>query len=155
MIRNLTYGTYTFRAVNSTAAGTTAVNGTGIDLVASFGGPFTAIRAICFLGTLTATQVTSLKLQGSDTSISTGFADMVDANGNSIQTAAAADGDSNKMLIVECYRPMHRYVRPVVNRGTANAAIDAVVIELFVGAFEPITSQDSTVSQFIVRDYGK
>lgn len=122
------------RPVNATAAGTTAINGTGYDMQ-----DFEGIVFICAMGTLTATQVTSLKAQGSaDNSV---WADISGAT-----TAAAADGDSNKVLLLDVYRPQQRYVRPVVNRATANAVIDGVVAIQY-GPKKAPTTQSSDVSQ--------
>lgn len=123
------------RSVNATAAGTSAVNGSTVDMQ-----NFESVTFIAALGTLTASQVTSLKAQGS-TDNST-WADIPNA-----ATAAAADADSNKLLVLEVFRPMQRYVRAVVNRGTANAVVDAV-IAIQSGPRKLSTIQDATtVSQ--------
>jgi hypothetical protein len=143
MIRNLTPATVTFRAVNATAAGTTAINGASINTKSPQ--QFQGVRAVAGLGALTATQVTRLKLQGSNDNAT--WTDL----GNT-GSGYAADADSNKLLITETYRPMYPYIRPVVERGTANAVVDFVILELFLAAREPVT-QDATVSQSKVTDY--
>jgi hypothetical protein len=132
----LTERTRTVRVMNAVAAGTTNQNGTAVDMLA--GGQFRGVRFTALFGALTATQVTSLKVQGSADNIT--FSDLAGTN-----TAALADGDGNKMLISEVYRPTYRYVRPVVLRATANAAIDGVIAELFEPGTEP-TTQDTSVS---------
>lgn len=101
------------RAINAVAAGTTAQNGNAIDMQGFRGCAF-----VVSFGALTATQVTSIKVQQSDASGS-GFEDLADS-----QTAALADADGNKELLVEVYEPKKRYLRVVVNRGTANAVIN-------------------------------
>lgn len=122
--------------VPQSAAGTTTVNGTAIDLTAT---PADIVRFICILGTLTATQTTSLKIQSSpDNSTWT------DVTGSA--TANAADADSNKLLLCEWIRPNTRYVRSVVVRGTANAVIGGVVALLQNVRSAPIAN-DTTVSQ--------
>ena len=122
------------RPVTATAAGTTAINGNSYDMQ-----DFEGIVFVCSMGTLTATQVTSLKAQGS--SDNSTWADIAGA-----VTANAADADSNKLLVLDVYRPQQRYVRCVVNRGTANAVIDSV-IALQYGAKKTPTTQSTDVSQ--------
>lgn len=125
------------RVMNATAAGTTSVNGTGVDVQGYDGVAFVAA-----FGTLTATQTTSLKLQQSSDDGSTDTYD--DILGSS--TGNMADGDSNKVLMSEIYKPLKRYVRPVVVRGTANAVIDGVFAMLYRAEKSP-TPQHSTVSK--------
>lgn len=142
MQRNLTYGCVTKRSINATAAGTSTINGAAVDTLG-----FDAFRAVALLGALTATQVTSMKIQGSADG-STNWTDMGPSS-----TGNAADGDSNKLLISEIFRPQtYRYIRPVILRGTANAVVDGVIVELFLARVEPVT-QDSTVSLAVVNAY--
>ena len=124
------------RNVNATAAGTTNINGSSIDMEG-----FESAQFIALLGALTATQVTKLKVQGSDDNST--WADLTP----SAETAAAADGDSNKMLIVEVVRPQHRYLRPVLERGTANAAVDGVMSIKYAARKQPTTQPTGSVSQ--------
>jgi hypothetical protein len=49
------------------------------------------------------------------------------------------------MLLLDVYRPAKRYVRPVVVRGTADAAIDGVIAILYGPEKEPPTA-DATVA---------
>ena len=121
------------RIANATAAGVTAINCTSVDMQ-----DFEGVQATCSMGTLTAGQVTSLKAQSS-TDNST-WADITGA-----VTANAADGDSNKMLILDLYRPQQRYVRFVVNRATQNAVIDAVVAYQY-GPKKAAVTQDATTT---------
>jgi hypothetical protein len=142
MQRNLTYGCKTVRVMNATAAGTSTVNGSSVDCLG-----YEGVRFVCLLNTLTATQVTSMKIQGSLDG-ATNWTDMGPSS-----TGNAADADSNKLLISEIFRPnTFRYLRPVVVRGTANAALDGVIAELFLARVEPVT-QDATVSQAVVNAY--
>lgn len=124
------------RVSNAVAAGTSSVNCTSVDMATAPG--FDTVTFIAFLGTLTATQVTSLKLQHSDDNST--FTDVTSGG-----TSAMADGDSNKMLIATYKKPSKRYVRVVVVRGTANAVIDAVVA-LQYNAKSVNTTQSSGVS---------
>ena len=141
--RNLGYSAYFYRAMNAQTAGTTTVNGSSIDMLASFGGAFDCVCFICALNTLIATQQTILKVQGSlDNSTWTGTGGDI---GGSHQ-GPPQDADSNKLLIVDGYRYQFRYLRPVVVRGTANAAIDAVIGIAYNAHSYPVTTQDTTVS---------
>ena len=118
-----------------TAAGTTSINGTSVDLTAV---PADIVRFTCILGTLTATQQTALKIQTSpDNSTWT------DLTGS--QTAYAGDSDGGKCLICEWVRPNTKWVRSVVVRGTANAIIGGVIMHLGNVRKVPITA-DTTVS---------
>jgi hypothetical protein len=142
MMRNLTRGATTKRVLNATAAGTTTVNTSSIDTLG-----YEAARFVAGFGTLTATQVTNLKIQSSPdnatwTDVTAGV------------TANMLDADSNKLLIAEIYRPPQRYLRGTVVRGTANAVIDFVIAELFLAQREPCPV-DATVSQQVINQYGQ
>lgn len=134
IIHNLVNNTKTIRASNAVAAGTSAINGAWIDTLGYHGVEFTA-----WFGTLTASQVTSAKLQYSDD----GTNSVGDVTGSA--TSALADGDSNKGIQIELYRPKHRYVRMVVSRGTANAVLDSMQAKLFHADRVPVT-KDTTIA---------
>lgn len=129
----------TVRVSNAVAAGATDSNGTGVDMTG-----YDAVRFIALLGTLTATQVTDLKAQQSDDD---GSSDAYsDIEGSA--TDPMDDADDNDMLITDIIRPTKRYVRPVVERGTANAVIDGVIAELYRARDLPVT-QDATVIEVV------
>jgi hypothetical protein len=131
-------------------AGTTAVNGTHVDMLGWDGVVFVAV-----FGTLTATQVTALKAQNGDLANDT---DMVDITGAA--SAALADGDGGKAIVLDVYRAQHRYVRPVVTRGTANAVVQAVLAIQYMGkrvppgstadGATPFAGIDATVKQVLI-----
>ena len=135
----------TTRVVNATAAGTTAINGTVLDMQG-----FESVLFICLMNTLVATQVTGLKAQVGNAANGSDMADLVGA-----ATSNAADADSNKLLMLEVVKPTNmRYCRCVVTRGTANATIDGVTATQFAAHKAP-TTQDSTVSQSTVSIDGE
>lgn len=106
------------RVLNAVAAGTSVQAATAVDMTG-----FDGVLFIALLGTLTATQVTSLKAQqSSDAAVADDYSDLLGSN-----VGPLADGDSNKMLVLDVFRPEKRYVKPVVVRGTANAVIDGVI----------------------------
>jgi hypothetical protein len=121
------------RVSNAVAAGTTAVNCTSVDMAG-----FDSVAFYAAFGTLSATQVTSLKAQ--DSADNSTFADITGA-----VTANMADADSNKLLVLEVYRPLRRYVRAVVQRATANAVVDSVTAVQRSAKKLPPTN-DTTVS---------
>lgn len=133
--RSITRHTKTIRVLNAVAAGTTDQNCTIVDMKG-----YEGVRFVALFGALTATQVTQLKLQQGTQA---GGGDMADLAGTNV--GPLADGDGNKMLSVEVIRPRERYIRCVVDRGTANAVIDGVIAELWGPAVEPVT-QDASVA---------
>lgn len=148
ILRQLFAGCLPTRVINATAAGTTTVNGSSVDMLG-----FESVAFVVGLGTLTATQGTSIKLQGSADNST--WVDLAGTNpygsGNH-----APDGDSNKVVIAEAHRVLspYRYVRGVVVRGTANAVIDFGFMLQFNAQRDPVMSPStganlpSTVSAY-------
>lgn len=138
ILRSLTKGVKTTRVATAQAAGTTAVIGNSVDM-----SEFEAVRFIALLGALTATQVTTLKAQGSADNAT--WVDLGPAH-----AGPAADADSGKSLILDLYRPTYRYIRPVVLRGTANAAVDAIIAEQHLCDGDPVAADPSVSAQAVV-----
>lgn len=116
------------------AAGTTDVNSDIIDM-ANFDG----VMFVTALGTLTSTAVTSVKLQ-QDTDVAGGT--MADLEGSA---QSFADDDDDKIVVHDLYKPLERYVRVVVDRGTANAVINSIVAIQYQGSKAPCTNDATTV----------
>lgn len=133
---NLSDNVKIVKVLAATVAGTSAVNGSAVDMQG-----FDGVLFIAHLGALTATQVTKLQAQGSSDNDSDYAAFATDA-----VTPAAADADSDKLLVLDIFRPVTRYVRPTVERATANAVVDGVIAILYRADFMPVTA-DGTVSQ--------
>ena len=131
---NLSKAVKVARVLNGVAAGTTEQTGSVIDMQG-----FEGVQFVALFGALTATQVTSLKVQQG--SLADG-SDMADLEG-SLHTALA-DADGNKCLVTDLFRPQKRYVRCVVRRGTANAVIDGALALLYSPRIEPVTA-DATI----------
>lgn len=111
------------RVMNAVAAGTSVQNSSWVDCQNCSG-----VRFVALFGALTASQVTSMKLQGADASDKGDATDLLASEtGTVVTTAALADADGNKMLVAEVYKLKCRYVRATIVRGTANAVIDGVV----------------------------
>lgn len=104
------------RSVNGdAAAGTTDVNCTGVEMASANGVVF-----IAAIGTITATAVTSLKAQDSDDDST--YADITGAS------VTIADTDDDKLAILDVKNiNRKKYIRCVVDRGTANAVVEQVV----------------------------
>lgn len=105
------------RVINATAAGATDVNGGTIDMA-----HWEGVLFVAAVGTLTATQVTAMHAQQG--ALADG-SDMADLLGSSV--GPLADGDGTKMLMLDVFQPRERYVRAVLDRGTANAVVDGVI----------------------------
>jgi len=135
MTQALTEAVKTIRIENAAVAGTTDVVGDTIDMQG-----FDSIRCIALLGTLTTTHVTTLKAASGD--LANG-SDAVQITG--AVTAAAADGDSNHLLILDVVKPVHRYVTFTLDRGTANAVLDGMIVEQYNASDMP-TAIDGTVT---------
>lgn len=133
---NFLIGNNVKRVMNAVAAGTTDQNSTGVDMTG-----YEEVTFIAAFGALTATQITSMKAQQSDDDGSAD--DYTDLAGTS--TGPAADADSNKMLALGIYRPKKKWVRAVVDRGTANAVIDGIIAIRSRSRLEPV-AQDASMS---------
>lgn len=98
------------------AAATTDVEGTVVDMQG-----FDWVMFIAHVGTLTATQVTTIEAHGGAASDGSDAAQITGAS------QAFADADSDKCAAVAVIKPQVRYVRPVLDRGTANAVLNSII----------------------------
>jgi hypothetical protein len=122
------------RVMNAVAAGTTDQNSTGVDMAG-----FDSVTFVVLLGTLTATQVTSVKLQQSDV-VGSGYTDLEGTDSGNL-----ADDDDDQCVVVTCNRPTKQFVRATILRGTANAVIDGVLAIQTMANAKPTTHDASTV----------
>jgi hypothetical protein len=124
------------RVMNAVAAGTTDQTSSAVDMTG-----FESVEFVAMFGALTATQVTKLKAQSSkDDGAADAYADL-----EGTLTASLADGDSNKCARLEIVKPRERYLKCIVDRGTANAVIDGMIAILRKAHREPVT-QDASVA---------
>lgn len=118
--------------VTNGAAGTADINGATCDMQG-----YDELLVVLTMGAIVATAVTSIKLQESDDDST--WADLADTS----QTIA--DDDDEKTYYINLVRPLKRYARVVVDRGTANATVaDALYIQS--GARKTPITQGSNVS---------
>ena len=128
---NISRGIKFTRVLDAVAAGTSDQNSSSVDMKS-----FDAVTFAVGFGAITASAVTSIKLQGSDDDAS--FSDLAGT------AVSIADSDDNKMMLAEINQPQQRYVRCVVDRGTQNAVIDFAVAMQSKANKAPVT-QSSTV----------
>jgi len=123
------------RVSNAVAAGTTDINSSSVDMR-----DYGAVAFIVAFGAITASAVTSCKLQqSSDDGSSDSWADL---EGTSI---TVADDDDNQLVVLDCVSPQERYVRAVVDRGTQNAVVDGIIAMQYMAQDEPVTHDPTTV----------
>jgi hypothetical protein len=125
------------RVMNAVAAGTSDQTSSIIDMQG-----YEGVMFLASFGTLTATQVTSMRAQQG---AAAAMGDAADLEGSTV--GPLADDDDNQCLVLDVYRPRERYVRVVIDRATANAVIDGVVAIQY-GPREKPTVQDATTIAF-------
>lgn len=92
-------------------------------------------------GAITTSAVTSVKVQQNDANSTSGMADL---EGSSI---AVADTNDDKIVVHDIYRPRERYLRTVVDRGTANAVVDFQLVIKYGVKLQPITDDATVISR--------
>lgn len=136
-LNNLSKNVKVTRIENSAVAGTDdTITSDAVDMQG-----FDTCLFLALFGTLTASAVTSIKVQQSDDDGSTdAYSDLL---GTSVSIADSRDND---IIGVEVTRPAKRYLKLVVTRATANAVLDGV-IALQSGAHSvPVTHDATTVA---------
>lgn len=123
------------RVMNAQAAATTDSTGSSVDMQ--------GYDSVCFyasFGAITATAVTSVKAQqSSDDAVADAFADLL---GTAISVSTT---NGNDVVVLDISHPRERYVRPIVDRGTANAVIDGIIAVQYNANVEPVTHDTTTV----------
>ena len=134
---NLSKDVKVTRVENAVAAGSADENGASVDMQ-----NYEGVMFIAMLGTLSASQVTTMKAQqSSDDGSADAFTDITGS-----QTDAMADDDDNQCIILDVVKPRERYIRPVLERATANAVIDGI-IAIQYGPLKKPTTHDATTVQ--------
>jgi|TARA_Y100000034_G_scaffold132026_1_gene194062 hypothetical protein len=133
---NMSKGSEIKRVMNAVAAGTSDQNSSSVDMQ-----NFESVTFIASLGTLSASQVTTMKAQqSSDDGGSDAFADLA-----ATQTDAMADDDDDQCIVLEIVKPRERYVRVVLERATGNAVIDGILAIKTGPRKKPTTHDAATV----------
>lgn len=116
------------RAMNAVAAGTgDTQNGDTIDTL-----DYESVLFAVFFGAITATAVTTIKVQEGAASDGSDMADIANTS-----VSVPDTGDNEVWLSYEIFRPTKRYVRVTVTRATANAVINGAFVMLARGGFLP------------------
>ncbi len=125
------------RVLDATAAGTSALQSTVVDMA-----EFDSVTFVAALGDVLDTCVLELVAQHGDQSDGSDAADVTGAT--TTFTAGATDAD-DKLMAVEVQRPQKRYLRCKLLRATANAVVDGIVAIQANPAEAPTTHDSSTV----------
>ena len=128
--------TYLKRLANASAAGTTDVDSSSIDLGADNGYP--SCRLAVLFGAIVSGAATSIKVQSS--SDDSTFNDLT---GTSV---TVADDDDNQIVYVDVVKPLERYLRIRVVKATQNSTVDGIFAEAYDGRIQSSTDDATTVS---------
>jgi len=130
---NITKSTKFTRVSNSVAGGLTTINSSSVDM----SGYGSVTFAVAF-GAINTTSVSDVRAQQSaDNSV---FNDLA---GTKI---SVADTDDNKLVLLEINEPTDKFLRCVVQRATANSAVDSIVAIQSRPSLEPTTQDVTTVA---------
>lgn len=135
-MKNLLPNSKIKRVANAAAAGTSTITSSVYDTEG-----VDAVTFLAFLGDVTSGSVLTFKLQHGAQADGSDMADLPDALVS--HTADASDAD-NKVLALEAIRPLKRYMRAQLVRGTANAVLDGIVAIGTCPAVAP-TEHDASV----------
>lgn len=123
------------RVSESVAAGTDDVNSSSVDMCG-----FSSVTFVVAMGAIGSGAVTSAKVQqSSDDGDADAFSDLTGTG------VTIADTDDEGLVLIEVNEPLKRYVRCVVDRGTANAEVDSIVALQSRAGVEPVTHDATTV----------
>ena len=131
---NISKGAKLTRVINATAAGTSAVNGSVIDMKG-----YDSVTFVVGFGAITSGAVTSIKAQQGAAS---DLGDAADLAGTSI---TVADDDDDQAVMLEINQPRERYVRVVVSRATQSSEVDFGLALQSKANTEPVTHDTTTV----------
>lgn len=116
----------------ATAAGTSDITSDTVDMQG-----FEGVVFIAHIGTLTGSQVTSMKVQSS--SDDSTYNDLLGTDSGNMD-----DTDGDQLIVIDIHKPLERYLQAEVLRGTANAVINGV-IAIKYGAATEASTQGATV----------
>ena len=100
---------------------------------------------ICFIGTVTdsvATGVATLKVEQNTANSDSGMAAQSGAQAQA--TCAINDDLNDKLLVVDVYKPLERYIQAVRTSATANIAFGSLIAILYKGTKFPV-EEHSTI----------
>jgi hypothetical protein len=133
-MKQLTTQTRTYILSGAVSAGTDGSFVTSLAEIDTQG--FNSVRFIVMVGTVTPTGVINLRLKNSDTTAAYG-------SGTIDNMLSAAGTVSDRLVLMEVFKPLRRFLRLDYQRITANVVITGIIVELF-NANEEAVSQLST-----------
>lgn len=131
------------RVAASAAAAMTDVTGSILDMAG-----FDGVLFIAMTGDVTDTAVLTLKAQQNTLNQAGGMADLV---GTAAFTANATSADG-KALALDVYKPREQFVRTVLTRATANAAVDGILAIQYEARSKPTSHDVSVIAQALIKD---
>ena len=126
--RNLSNEIKITKLANATAAGTTAVNSTGIDM-AGYDGILFLVNA----GAITASGVQSINAAES-TAVGGTYADLVGTK------VAIADDDDDELFWIDVSRPKLQFIRLEIARATQNSAFGPIYAFQYRATNKPVSN---------------
>ena len=94
------------------------------------------------------TGVAHLKAEQNTANADSGMAALSGADATA--TSAADDDLNNKLLVLDVYKPLERYVQAVRTSGTANIAFGTLIAILYKGRKAPITDHSTVLDRAAV-----
>lgn len=128
------------KVANAAGAGTTEVDTSILDMSG-----YDGVIFIVDLGTVTDASVMTLTVQQNDANSSSGMATITGAS-----ATKTASTSSNKIMFVDVYRPLKRYVWATFTRTTQNAVVDTIIAIQYKAKFMPITLDASILASATV-----
>ncbi len=133
-----------------TAAANTDSNSSRIDMQS---GPWAGVVFVCFISDSVATGVATLAAEGNSVDSDTGMVALTTDGGETVRaraTCAENDDLNDRALIVDVFRPQHRYIQGVRTSTVANIAFGEIWAILYGGRNTPLTEDDTYIAdQFI------
>ena len=130
----------TEQSSDAAAAATTDVTSTSVDMKG-----FDSVSFVVLMGAITGSAVTSAKLQGShDNATWTGV------NGDLTGTSVTiADDDDGQVFVLDLDRPVFRYIRCILDRGTQNAVLDGILAIQYKPDVQPCVQPATTTVEYL------
>jgi hypothetical protein len=131
------------RVAASAVAAQTDVAGSILDM-SGFGG----VMFVALLGDVTTGSTLALKAEQNTANSTSGMAKL---DGSASFTAGASDADS-KVLVLDVHAPRERYVRAILERGTANAVVDGIVAIQYKSWAMPTEQDAGVIASTLLND---
>lgn len=131
------------RVAASASAAQTDVNGSILDMAG-----FDGVLFIALTGDVTDTSALALKAEQNTLNQAGGMAELV---GSAAFTAGATSADG-KALVLDVFAPRERYIRAVLERGTANAVVDGIIAIQYQARSKPTAQDASVIASALIND---